>query len=238
MIEAAELLSSEFQAVDDASIALPLFESKVIGIVGGRERVLNMLRVMMAQTAVRHSPDEVKIAAFYEEREASEWQWLRWLPHTWDDDRSSRYLADRRSNAHQLADEIFTHLYRRKTIAPNMEKSIETPAYVVILSAAQLIEEEPLLPLLMEDADAADAVTIILSDRKESLPMHCQLIVEVDREQAAYTIKKPDGTVSKQSFQSHHISREQIEALARYMAPIRLKRSSASDIPSVLALSR
>lgn len=106
----------------------------------------------------------------------------------------------------------------------------------MILSAAQLIEEEPLLPLLMEDADAADAVTIILSDRKESLPMHCQLIVEVDREQAAYTIKKPDGTVSKQSFQSHHISREQIEALARYMAPIRLKRSSASDIPSVLAL--
>ena len=66
--------------------------------------------------------------------------------------------------------------------------------------------------------------------------MHCQLIVEVDREQAAYTIKKADGTVSKQTFQSHHISREQIEALARYMAPIRLKRSSASDIPSVLAL--
>ena len=88
----------------------------------------------------------------------------------------------------------------------------------------------------MEDAEATDAVTIILSDRKESLPMHCQLIVEVDREQAAYTIKKADGTVSKQTFQSHHISREQIEALARYMAPIRLKRSSASDIPSVLAL--
>ncbi|MEX3615812.1 type VII secretion protein EssC [Paenibacillus glucanolyticus] len=237
LIEAAELLSAEFQTVDEASIALPLFESKVIGIVGGRDRVLNMLRVMMAQTAVRHSPDEVKIAAFYEEKEASEWQWLRWLPHTWDDDRSSRYLADRRSNAHQLADELFTHLYRRKNNrSEHGKKSIETPAYVVILSAAQLIEEEPLLPLLLEDGDAADVVTIVLSDRKESLPMHCQLIVEVEREQAAYTIKKQDGTVSRQSFQSHQISKDQIEALARYMAPIRLKRSSASDIPSVLPL--
>ncbi|WP_436756542.1 hypothetical protein, partial [Streptomyces sp. URMC 124] len=66
----------------------------------------------MAQSAVRHSPDEVKIAAFYEEKESTEWQWLRWLPHTWDDDRSSRYLADRRSSAHQLADEIFTQLHR------------------------------------------------------------------------------------------------------------------------------
>lgn len=237
LIEAAELLSSEFQTVEDASIALPLFESKVIGIVGGREHVLNMLRVMMTQTTVRHSPDEVKIAAFYEEKEASEWQWLRWLPHVWDDDRSSRYLADRRSHAHQLADEIFTHLYRRKNNrSEHGKKTIQTPAYVVILSAAQLIEEEPLLPLLLEDAEATDAVTIILSDRKESLPMHCQLIIEVEREQAAYTIKKPDGSISKQSFQSHHVSRDQVEALARYMAPIRLKRSSASDIPSVLPL--
>ena len=178
LVEAAELLSSEFQTVEDV-IALPLFESKVIGIVGVREHVLNMLRVMMAQTTVRHSPDEVKIAAFYEEKEASEWQWLRWLPHVWDDDRSSRYLADRRSHAHQLADEIFTHLYRRKNNrSEHGKKTIEMPAYMVILSAAQLIEEEPLLPLLLENAEATDAVTIILSDRKESLPMHCQLIID------------------------------------------------------------
>lgn len=237
LIEAAEGLASEFQTVEDASIALPLFESKVIGIVGGRDQVLNMLRVLMAQSAVRHSPDEVKIAAFYEEKESTEWQWLRWLPHTWDDDRSSRYLADRRSSAHQLADEIFTQLHRRKNNRSEYgNKSIVTPAYVVILSGTHLIEEEPLLPLLMEDGEAIDAVTIVLSDRKENLPMHCQLIVEVGRDQAEYTVKKPDGTVSRQAFQPHHISREQMEALARYMAPIRLKRSSASDIPSILPL--
>lgn len=237
LIESAEALTSEFQTVENASIALPLFESKIIGVVGGREQVLNMLRVMVAQAAVRHSPDEVKIAAFYEEKESTDWQWLRWLPHTWDDERDSRYLAERRSSAHQLADELFTQLYRRKSNrSEHGKKSINIPAYIVILSETHLIEEEPLLPLLMEDAEAIDVVTIILSDRKESLPMHCQLIFEVDGNQAGYTMKKQDGTVSRQSFQSHHISREHMDGLSRYMAPIRLKRSSASDIPSVLTL--
>ncbi|WP_054958407.1 type VII secretion protein EssC [Paenibacillus dakarensis] len=236
LIEAAQELAGEFQTVEEASITLPLFESKVIGIVGGRENVLNMLRVIIAQTAVRHSPDEVKTAAFFEEKEAHEWDWLRWLPHTWDDDRSARYLANRRSSAHKLADELFMQLFRRKNNRSDYgSKSIDIPAYIVILSNAQLIEEEPLLPLLLEDGEAVDAVTIILSDRKENLPMHCQLIVEVEREQAVYTVKH-NGAARQQAFKTDGIGREQMEALARYMAPIRLKRSSASDIPAILTL--
>ncbi|PAK50457.1 type VII secretion protein EssC [Paenibacillus sp. 7541] len=237
LIAAAEELAAEFQTVENASICLPLFQSKVIGIVGAREQVLSALRVMMAQITVRHSPDEVKLASFYEEKEAAEWEWQRWLPHIWDDDRSLRYMADRRSVAHQLADQLFTQLQRRKSNQTEYnKKTIETPVYVVVLSDTRLIEEEPLLPLLLEDAEKVDAVTIILSDRKESLPMQCQLIVDVERGRAVSTMKKPDATVSLQSYVPHTISREQSEAMARYMAPIRLKRSSASDIPSVLTL--
>ncbi|NMO96271.1 type VII secretion protein EssC [Paenibacillus lemnae] len=236
LIEAAEELASDFKTVENASITLPLFHSKVIGVVGSREDVMNALRVIVAQTTVRHSPDEVKLAAFYEEKEAHEWEWMRWFPHIWDNDRSSRYMADRRSTAHQLADEIFMQLYRRRNNESDYgSKAVEIPAYVVILSASQLIEEEPLLPLLLEEAEAVDAVTIILSDRKERLPMHCQLIVEAERDKAVYTIKE-DGQVRQHAFEIDHISKEQIEALARYMAPIRLKRSSASDIPPVLTL--
>lgn len=234
LIVEAEELVADFQTVEGASITLPLFESKVIGVVGGRDNVLGMLRVMMAQTVVRHSPDEVKIAAFYDEKEARDWEWMRWLPHMWDDERSIRYMADRRSSAHQLADEIFMQLYRRKNNQSTYnKKSVEIPAYMVVLSDSRLIEEEPLLPLLLEDGEAVDAVTIILSDRKENLPMHCQLIVEVDR--ASYTVKK-DGTAGKYAYQPDSISREHMEALVRYMAPIRLKRSSAQDIPPVLTL--
>ncbi|MGN7356133.1 type VII secretion protein EssC [Paenibacillus sp. SAF-054] len=237
LLEAAQELADEYETVSNAPIALPLFQAKVIGIVGDREAVMNSLRVMIAQMAVRHSPDEVKLAAFYEEKDAEDWDWMRWLPHTWDEQRSQRYMSDRRSSAHQLADELFQRLMRRKTSRNEQKKkTAELPIQLVLLSSSQLIEEEPLLPLLLEEPGNVDACTIILSDRKETLPMQCHLIVDVSQEEGHFSLKREDGTFDQMSFVPDILTLERAEALSRYMAPVRLKRSLASDIPDVLSL--
>lgn len=236
LIEAAHEVESEFNTVANAPIALPLYQSKVIGVVGDRESVLNAIRVIVAQLTTRHSPDEVKLAAFYDEREAEEWNWMRWLPHTWDDERTQRYMADRRSMAHQLADLLFSLLNRRKSFQTSGQKKMEIPCYVVLLSDSQLIEEEPLYPLLLEEAGRVDCCTIVLSDCKERLPMQCQLIVEVGPDRGASTHKTEEEGIQHQSFAIDHLSRDKADAFTRLMAPIRLKRSSASDIPTVLTL--
>lgn len=237
LLGAADELEDEFRLIDAASIALPLFQSKVVGLVGEREHTLAALRVILAQVAVRHSPDEVKIASFYDEREENEWTWMRWLPHVWDDDRTQRMMSDRSSGAHQLADFLFARLNRRKNNRSDRHgKGMEVPCYVIVLSDGQLIEEEPLLPLLLEDGRAIDTCTIVLASRKEALPMQCQLIVEASKEQGVYARKSESAEVEQQSFKPDRLSKEEADALARYMAPIRLKRSSASDIPSVLPL--
>ncbi|MCJ8010721.1 type VII secretion protein EssC [Paenibacillus sp. KQZ6P-2] len=237
LIEAAQELANEFETVPDAPVALPLFQAKVIGIVGDRESVMNSLRVIIAQLTVRHSPDEVKLAAFYEEKDARDWDWMRWFPHTWDEHRSLRYLSDRRSSAHLLADELFQRLMRRKTSRhEHKKKTAELPVQVVLLSNGQLIEEEPLLPLLLEDAAEIDACTIIVSDRKETLPMQCHLIVDVSQNQGHYSLKQEDGTFKQMSFVPDLLALDRAEALSRYMAPVRLKRSLASDVPDMLTL--
>ncbi|MFB5265204.1 type VII secretion protein EssC [Paenibacillus enshidis] len=236
LLEAAHELADDFQTVEDASIALPLYQSKVIGIVGERTNTLAALRVIMSQIAVRHSPDEVKVAAFYNEREQQEWSWMRWLPHVWDDDRSQRMMSDRNSSAHQLADDLFSRLNRRRNRKDRVGRNMEIPCYVVVLSDAQLIEEEPLLPLLLEDGAYADSCTIVLASRKEALPMQCQLIVEAGPENGVYTLKTESSNITQKSFRMDWLTVDEAGVLARYMAPIRLKRSSASDIPPVLTL--
>ncbi|MCM3782839.1 type VII secretion protein EssC [Neobacillus mesonae] len=237
LIEAAHELANDFQMVEGASIALPIFESKIVGIVGDREDVLSMLRVIITQITTRHSPDEVKLAAFYEEKEAEDWEWMRWFPHVWDDERGQRFMADRHSGAHQLADSLYTTLNRRKNAKKERgNKGPDIPAYIVLMSERDIIEEEPLLPLILEDPEAITTCTIILASRKEHLPMHCQLVVEARKTEGSYSKKTEQADVVHQSFISDRMTRSEAEISARNMAPLRLKRSSASEIPPLLPL--
>lgn len=237
LIEAAHQLAEDFVNVEGASIALPIYESKIVGIVGDREDVLTMLRVIITQITTRHSPDEVKLAAFYEEKEADEFEWMRWFPHIWDDERGQRFMADRHSGAHQLADSLYTTLNRRKNSRKERgKKGPDIPVYVVLMSERDIIEEEPLLPLILEDPEAITTCTIILASRKEHLPMHCQLVVEARKNEGSYSKKTEQADVVHQTFVPDRMTRSEAEICARNMAPLRLKRSSASEIPPLLPL--
>lgn len=57
-----------------------------------------------------HAPNEVKIAAFYHEKEKKQWDWMRWLPHVWDEQRSMRFLSENQQDAQKLAEVLFTPL--------------------------------------------------------------------------------------------------------------------------------
>ncbi|MCR8935855.1 type VII secretion protein EssC [Brevibacillus laterosporus] len=241
LVEEAQNLSRTFGRVESVPIQLPLFQSKVIGVVGEQEAVLNAIRVMVLQMVTHHSPDEVKIATFYPEWEEEQWKWLRWLPHTWNDEQTLRFVAQEKGNAHQLLDFLYSQLNRRKmTRATDFRKAVELPCWVFILSAPHLIEDEPILPLLLKEAEAIGACTILLADSKDSLPMQCQLIVEVqgDRGTCKETVTGDatgigDGEIA---FTVDTLSLDTVEHAARMMASLKVKRSTAAEIPQLLPL--
>ena len=65
--------------VNDVPIAVDLRGCSHVSVDGGAERAL--LRAMVCQLAVLHSPDDVKIAAVLSADARADWEWLKWLPH-------------------------------------------------------------------------------------------------------------------------------------------------------------
>ncbi|MGA8330300.1 MAG: type VII secretion protein EccC, partial [Mycobacterium sp.] len=60
-------------------VAIGLFG--VVNVVGQRTQARALLRAMVCQLAVMHSPVLVLIAAVVADLGQSEWDWLKWLPH-------------------------------------------------------------------------------------------------------------------------------------------------------------
>jgi S-DNA-T family DNA segregation ATPase FtsK/SpoIIIE len=74
--------SKAFQVVPGVPIAVGLRNFTSVEFAGQGEAALGLMRSMLAQLTVFHSPDELRIAVLTDEAGLAEWDWVKWLPHT------------------------------------------------------------------------------------------------------------------------------------------------------------
>jgi S-DNA-T family DNA segregation ATPase FtsK/SpoIIIE len=67
--------------VSNVPIVIALRDPAAVSVVGDPEQVRALLRAMICQLAVMHSPTTVLIAAAVTDRNRPKWDWLKWLPH-------------------------------------------------------------------------------------------------------------------------------------------------------------
>ncbi|MDQ2809058.1 MAG: type VII secretion protein EssC [Chloroflexota bacterium] len=232
LIIEAHAISREFMSVSNAPILVSLRTAGIVGLGGSRAAILNAARTAILNLATHHSPDEVKIIAVYPAREAAEWEWLRWLPHTWSDDRQQRFLASDRPSAHRLLTNLYEVLNRRRPpVGGTGPTNTPLPALVFILSEPLLFENEPLIPLLLGQGAQRGAYTLFLAEA-DALPQNCQVIVQpVTRQIQQTPAAPPSGYIPDDTPVAL------VQRLARALAPLRLQRlATPSEIPAAVPL--
>ncbi len=67
--------------VPDLPVALALNESAAVTVRGDRQAARGLLRAVICQLAVLHSPNHLHIMSVVDPLTAADWDWLKWLPH-------------------------------------------------------------------------------------------------------------------------------------------------------------
>ncbi|MBQ4900417.1 type VII secretion protein EssC [Paenibacillus sp. Marseille-P2973] len=248
LVEKANELAERFSTIANAPALLDLNKYRVVGIVGNEEELQGFCRALVTQIATHHSPDEVKLAAFMSKMQTGEWDWLRWLPHIWDDKRSGRYLFQDGGYQTQVLEQLHSLLQRRSWMK-EQEQTQALPFFVCLLPYIEMLEHEPILPLLMKDGDSIGATSIVLAAQRDLLPKECQLVVELHGDEAvmrstnvtgglagAAYAKPKDEVPYVQSFKPDHMTSGEVDHFARQIAPYRVKTSSADEVANVLTL--
>lgn len=238
LLEAAHQLSADFSSITEAPICLPLRDAGVAGLVGPRAVIINTARSMILQIATHHSPDEVKIAAVFPAHESEEWEWMRWLPHTWTEDRTRRFLAKEKNDAHTLMTGLNDELSRRKlqrSLLNTTNALPPLPCIVIFLADQSLVEKEAVLPLLLSEGRALGAFTVVMAEHIGALPKECEAIVDVRKKTGQLTLTAP--TMIQTTFVPDQTPVKKADRLARTLAPLRPKQMAAStEIPGIVPL--
>lgn len=224
-----------FMQVRDAPITLNLPALGVIGLAARDDTLSSLARALLVQLATHHAPANARLAIIVASSRTREWDWARWLPHTWDDDRVRRYIASTPDSARRLARDLAEMLQLRE----QRDHAASTwPAWVIVVVDTDRTMNDPLLQRLRIDGPAHGMYSVYLGPRA-SLPQECGATVDAGATNAVVRVQRRPGGDDVLSVSLDQVSLSAAETFARACAPIRMAQTSGAasgDVPRRVSL--
>lgn len=240
LAEKPAMIQQSFKELHNVPICTDLQEHRMIGIIGGAKKkgAVDIMHSMTAQIASSNCYTDVKMAFLYDEGkdDSDDWEYMKWFPHVWSEDKKSRYVAKNRVEAGDVLYEITKVLRTRaenKSVLSSRKEKLPLPQFILFLSDPELLESELITKYITSEANQ-DITTVFLTDHYENLPNECGYIIQNDENfTGMYGIE--DDTENRKRIAFDNISNAQLEQLARTLANIEVHETqSGGDIPASL----
>lgn len=236
MMGKPEILKKEYKYLRQVPIGISLLEHRMIGVISqDLKKSFDMARLLAVQIAANHCYTEVKMAFIgnYTDYNGIGWDFARWFPHTWSENRRIRYFA----NLPQENREILYHLsriFRNRVEEQNNKKQNPLPHYVIFLDNMSVLENEPAAKYILNPKSEYGLTTILLSQNYENLPNSCEYIIQNNNEFCGvYSVT--DTLEKRQKIAFDNITISETDAFARRLSSIQVNElENGTDIPSML----
>ncbi|MGC4810157.1 type VII secretion protein EccCa [Micromonospora sp. DT228] len=250
-LAAARLVVDRDRLLDGMPVAVPV--TGVVSVVGSPAATRNLVRVLVAQLATLHAPDDVRLAWLLGGTAGPEFDWLKWLPHClhpseYDGPAPQRLVA---AEPMALASLLTAELSRRVGEVARARR-LGDPQHrfrgsrlVVVVDQISAGRADPLghLEAGLAPDDLGMAVVVLVDDRQHE-PSHVDVRVVCEGDQVTVQdLRKvkdtraqvilaererlrgaPAGTVDK-------LDLAEMEMLARRVSPLRLVADLVEDAP-------
>ncbi|MER7913614.1 type VII secretion protein EccCa [Streptomyces sp. NPDC096068] len=202
--------SRAVQSVSGIPLPVGLRRFTAVELTGDPDGALRLARALVAQLAVLHSPDDLRVAVLADDDGLAEWDWVKWLPHNAhprDEDAAGPLrLAARDHDA--LMELLGTGVTDRPDHDPAVVPGITEPFTVVLAHRTRLPADSRLLGTGLRN--------VVLLDLTDALPGGPKTLRLTVRDG---TVTFPSGDATGTAV-ADGLGRAAAEELARLLAPL------------------
>lgn len=179
------MLYDNFKKLNNVPVGIDLQSKKLWGIAGGENKTgaFEIVDDIIAQIAANISYTDVKIAFCFDEKEFEDknrWDYVRWLPHVWSENKNTRYYA---TNRQECADVFFELANIMRVRCENENKDIYAqPHYILFVSDVSLLDGELISKYVFDRENNTGLTTFLITDYCRNLPNVCENIIQNDSE--------------------------------------------------------
>ena len=225
-------MEKEDHSVTNVPILHSLWDTKITGVASNnRTKTIEFLNNVIMQLAMFHSYDELKIVLIANSLEISQFQYAKWLPHLWNNEKSFRYIASTNEEIKELS------LVLEKDIEKKLEDvdaGIQSPHYVVIITNKDLAYKADFISKIVAEEKGLGFSLLYAFGEMKNLPKECSTVIEISSE-GSTIYDKFDTTGDKQLFEIETVSQEDANDIAKELSNVNLDLSTSNYIlPSML----
>lgn len=242
LAEKPRMIRESYKILHNVPVGVDLLKQKLIGVFGGEKRRGTMIALynIVAQIAANNCYTDVKMVFVYDEKKydgSIAWNFAKWLPHVWSDDKKIRYVAKDKSEASDVLYELTKVLRIRQEESVGSYSSreiIPLPYYILFIADQDLLEGELISKYIFEPKQEYGMTTILLEETYEELPNACDYLIQNDSGfQGAYSVD--DNSSEKQEIKFDVIAGSALEEMGRRLSNVEVNETEAGgEIPNAL----
>ena len=202
-------LGKESKELENVPINLSFSKNNISAIIGEGRQKNSFIDGLLLQLMAFHSYEDLKIVLFTNEKNANRWDYLRTLPHCWNNSRTMRYFATNNDEAKELSLNLEQVLQSRKTTGENetiQEQKNYTefkPYYFIIIDDFKSVRELEIIKDICDSKNNVGFSIVIINNRLTNLPNECHTFISINDEKSGI-------------FENELVSNKQKEFIADY----------------------
>lgn len=226
-------LGAEPKQLLNVPVSVSFVKNMTIGIYGSYSARTNMIKLLILQMIALHSYDELKMMLLIERAELDEWNFVRPIPHFWNDEKTARFLATNADEVKELSAYIEKSIVSRGDNS-NKEYSSFTPYYVIISTSKKLSEKCEALQQLLRFKNNSGYSVLFAAPELKDLPKETKMVISANEEKSR-VFDRDDTSGHGVSFIADKINKATLETLATDIANIELDLGSQRyALPSMI----
>jgi S-DNA-T family DNA segregation ATPase FtsK/SpoIIIE len=237
-----EDLKNTYATLKDVPVCVDLLEQKLVGVIGGRRMQggISVVRNLIVQIAANNSYTDVKLVFIYDEKKngiAREWDFVKWLPHVWNETKTFRYVANDKESASDVLYELNKVIRQRVengSSSSSDRDKVPKPYYILVVAAPQFLEGELISKYVLSPEADYGLSTIYMAQRYEELPNQCEFIIEND-ENYSGIYNTTDDYEERKAIAFDEVSVDEAASFADKLASIEVQEiETGGDVPNAI----
>lgn len=226
-------LGNEPKTIRNVPISLSFVDDNIVGFYGNYGQYVNLMKSIILQAVSLHSYDELKIMMITDETDLKEWEFVKWIPHFWDNNKTIRFLATNADEIKEISAYIEKNILSRSE-NDNTSYSEYSPYYIIISTSEKLQKRCEAIGQLLKMENNVGFTVVFLANELKDLPKETDIVVMTNGDKSQI-FDKDDTTGKKVEFAIENINENILNGISEDIANIELDLSSQRyDLPNMI----